>query len=62
MRGIETYNLFDEEYRYNLNSIMEKTEELLKTQDNIVIIFNTPAHNPTGYSITLEDWKTDRLF
>jgi aromatic-amino-acid transaminase len=57
LRGIETYNLFDEEYRFNLNSIMEKTEELLKTQDNIVIIFNTPAHNPTGYSITLEDWR-----
>ena len=57
LRGIETYNLFDEEYRFNLNSIMEKTEELLKTQDNIVIIFNTPAHNPTGYIITLEDWR-----
>ena len=57
MRGIDTYSLFDEEYRFNLNSIMEKTEELLKTQDNIVIVFNTPAHNPTGYSITLEEWR-----
>lgn len=57
LRGIETYCLFDEEYRFNLNSIMEKTEELLQTQDNLVIIFNTPAHNPTGYSITLEEWR-----
>lgn len=22
----------------------------------MVIILNTPAHNPTGYSLTLEDW------
>ena len=21
-----------------------------------MIILNTPAHNPTGYSLTLEDW------
>jgi len=57
LRGIETYTMFDEEYRFNLNSIMEKTEELLQTQDNLVIIFNTPAHNPTGYSITVEEWR-----
>ena len=55
--GIETYCLFDEEYKFNLASIMEKTVELLKTQDNIVIVFNTPAHNPTGYSMTKEEWK-----
>lgn len=57
MRGIETYSLFDEEYRFNLASVMEKTEELLKTQDHVVIIFNTPAHNPTGYSITFDEWE-----
>ncbi|MGI6587410.1 MAG: aminotransferase class I/II-fold pyridoxal phosphate-dependent enzyme [Peptococcia bacterium] len=57
MRGIETYRLFNEEYQFNLASIKEKTKELLETQDNIVIIFNTPAHNPTGYSITFTEWE-----
>ncbi|MDD4146113.1 MAG: aminotransferase class I/II-fold pyridoxal phosphate-dependent enzyme [Clostridia bacterium] len=56
-RGIETYCLFDEEYRFNLASIKEKIEELLALQDHVVIIFNTPAHNPTGYSITLAEWR-----
>ena len=30
--------------------------QLLDTQDSLVIILNTPAHNPTGYSLTLGDW------
>ena len=28
----------------------------MKKQDSLVVILNTPAHNPTGYSLTLEDW------
>ena len=33
-----------------------KVTELLALQESLVIILNTPAHNPTGYSLTLEDW------
>lgn len=29
---------------------------LLESQQSLVVILNTPAHNPTGYSLTLEDW------
>lgn len=29
---------------------------LLESQQSLVVIMNTPAHNPTGYSLTLEDW------
>jgi aromatic-amino-acid transaminase len=55
-RGIDTYRLFDKNNSFNISSITEKVEELLKEQDNLVIIFNTPAHNPTGYSMTDADW------
>jgi aromatic-amino-acid transaminase len=57
MRSVDTYTMFDKDYKFTLTSIMEKTEELLKTQDNLVVVFNTPAHNPTGYSITSEEWS-----
>ena len=57
MRGVETYRLFDKEDQFNLASLKEKTKELLAIQDNAVIIFNTPAHNPTGYSITFAEWE-----
>jgi len=56
-RGVETYKMFDKDYRFNYSSIEQKAGELLEQQDNLVTIFNTPAHNPTGYSMSVEDWK-----
>lgn len=55
-RSIATYTLFDEEGRFHVASFESKVKELLTMQDGLVIILNTPAHNPTGYSLTLEDW------
>ena len=57
------YSLFDEKGLFNLNGINEKIDELVKCQTNTVVFFNTPAHNPTGYSLSKEDWKgiTDHL-
>ncbi len=31
--------------------------EILEIQDRLVIIINTPAHNPTGYALSNEDWQ-----
>lgn len=55
-RSITTYTLFDEEGNFNVASFESKVNELLSKQDGLVIILNTPAHNPTGYSLTLDDW------
>ncbi len=52
-----TYELFDSEGKYNLKGFGEKVEELVSAQGSLVILLNTPAHNPTGYSLTDEDWK-----
>jgi aromatic-amino-acid transaminase len=56
-RTIVTYTLFDEAGKFNAASFESKVRELLSRQDGLVIILNTPAHNPTGYSLTLEDWN-----
>jgi len=56
-RSITTYTLFDAEGRFYAASFEGKIKELLAKQDGLVIILNTPAHNPTGYSFTLEDWN-----
>ena len=55
-RSITTYTLFDSEGSFNAPSFESRIRELLSKQDGLVIILNTPAHNPTGYSFTLEDW------
>lgn len=56
-RDVDTYQMYDENYRFTLASIKEKSKEMLKIQDNLVIVFNTPAHNPTGYSMKKDEWK-----
>lgn len=55
-RSIATFEFFTEDGKFNTASFREKSAELLEQQESLVIILNTPAHNPTGYSLTLEDW------
>lgn len=55
-RSIATFQLFTEDGKFNAASFAEQVNALLKEQDRLVIILNTPAHNPTGYALTKEDW------
>lgn len=56
-RSIETYKFFDENSNYNLESFKEKVNELLDAQDRVLIIINTPAHNPTGFTVEDSEWE-----
>lgn len=55
-RKIATFELFDSERNFNIADFDRKVNELLEKQNRLVIILNTPAHNPTGYALTDEDW------
>ena len=55
-RGIEHYEMFDEEGRFNTADFDYKVRKLTRNQEHLVIILNTPANNPTGYSLTPDDW------
>lgn len=55
-RFVEVFELFTQDRKFNAQSLKAKVTELLALQESLVIILNTPAHNPTGYSLTLEDW------
>ena len=55
-RKLATYQLFDEHQNFNIKAFTAKVEELLKAQSSLLIIINTPAHNPTGYSLSESDW------
>jgi len=58
LRKIDTYALFDEEQHFNIQSFKQKVHALLVKQNNLVIIINSPAHNPTGYSLTDAEWSS----
>jgi aspartate/tyrosine/aromatic aminotransferase len=53
---IAKYTMFDGD-AFNLQSIKDTVKEVLKSQERIVMIINDPCHNPTGYSLTVEEWK-----
>lgn len=56
LRQLDTYPLLDEKQNFHVKAFEAKVKELLAVQDSLVVIINTPAHNPTGFSLTDEDW------
>lgn len=55
-RKVTTYKLFDENNNFNFNSFKEKFLNIASKQERIFTILNTPAHNPTGFSIPDNQW------
>ena len=54
--SVKTYALFEEDH-FNLTSFKETCEKVMKEQDKLVIVINDPCHNPTGYSLSSQEWK-----
>lgn len=51
----KSYALFDGDH-FNIASLKETCEEVMKTQNKLVIVINDPCHNPTGYSLSQQEW------
>ena len=56
-RKLDTYKMLTDDGKFNLPALTEKVNALLAKQNSIMVIINTPAHNPTGYSLTKEDME-----
>lgn len=56
-RKLSTYSMVTEDMKFNLSSLSDKFDEILKTQDSLFWLINSPAHNPTGYSLTNDEWN-----
>jgi len=56
MVSTDSYRMFDENYDFCVDSIKEKSKACLEKQDALLIIFNTPGHNPSGYTMSEADW------
>ncbi|MBQ9697248.1 MAG: aminotransferase class I/II-fold pyridoxal phosphate-dependent enzyme [Acidaminococcaceae bacterium] len=54
-RKLDTYKMLTDGEQFNLPALEAKVNEVLARQNSIMVIINTPAHNPTGYSLTRED-------
>lgn len=54
--NVKTYSLFEGD-TFNLTSFKETCNEVLKTQKKLLVVLNDPCHNPTGYSLSDQEWK-----
>lgn len=51
-----TYDLFLDD-QFHLESVKQAVQAIQKEQERIVLVINDPCHNPTGYSMTYEEWS-----
>lgn len=52
----KTYSLFENDH-FHLASFKKTCEEVLKQQNKLLVVLNDPCHNPTGYSLSEEEWQ-----
>lgn len=55
-RKLQTFNFFTDEGTFDIKAFKDKFNLLLNKQKRVLTILNTPAHNPTGYSISDNEW------
>ena len=58
----ELYSLFDENGAFNTADFEQKAEKIIEEQGKVLAIINDPCHNPTGYSLSMDEWKELRDF
>lgn len=56
-RKLDTFNTFKEDGSFDVEACIEKCRSIAGTQENLMLLLNTPAHNPTGFSVTYEEWE-----
>jgi aspartate/tyrosine/aromatic aminotransferase len=54
--NVEKYSLFEGDH-FNLNSFKAACKKVMEKQNRLVMVINDPCHNPTGYSLSEEEWK-----
>lgn len=57
-RGIETFEMFDANGTFHVEAFRAALERHVDEQGRALIVFNTPCHNPTGYSLDDGEWES----
>ncbi len=52
---VDAYHMFDGD-AFNMASFKEVCQKVMDEQGKVLVIVNDPCHNPTGYSMTGEEW------
>lgn len=52
----ETYAMFDGD-AFTLSDLKNKVKKVMAEEGRAVVVVNDPCHNPTGYTMTKEEWQ-----
>lgn len=55
--NIKEYNLFNSDDTLDLESIKRSVEYSIEKYQRVYILINDPCQNPTGYTLSLEEWE-----
>jgi aromatic-amino-acid transaminase len=55
-RRVRTFRYFNGD-GMDVSAFRDQASALIAAQERVLIILNTPAHNPTGYSISEAEWQ-----
>jgi len=55
--GVETFRMYDDDYRFNLGEFERKAKELATRQGRLFFLMNDPCNNPTGLCLTTDQWR-----
>lgn len=55
-RKLVTFNMFDPRGSLDVEALDRSMTELIAKQGRVLLFLNDPCHNPTGYSMTSEEW------
>lgn len=55
-RELVTFNMFDAAGRFDVAALEKALADTAKAQGRLLVFLNDPCHNPTGYSLSDEEW------
>lgn len=54
---IARYSLFKDNH-FDMESFQKTCLKVLDEQNKLMVVINDPCHNPTGYSLSIQEWET----
>ena len=55
-RGIDTFRMFEPGGGFDLEALAAGIDDQMKRQGRLLLLLNTPCHNPTGYTLDRGEW------
>lgn len=55
-RDLHTFSMMDDQGHFNTAAFSAAVSNILRRQDSLLLILNTPANNPTGFALSDTEW------